>query len=189
MSITPKEVQMKPKDIIESQSKFISPKHIAHSANIHLETLNLQEDAQYCLQNVTKISKEREESQIQKKDSYNISIQTSNDTKEILDLSAMMIKLVSLLSDDSKKGKDIENILQEIKDNLDSYNKQDNMIFNAIKDYDFSNTQEALTEAKKALDEICQSLDKYAEEAQKDFENRFNKDIINLTAQILGPTH
>ena len=158
MSITPKEVQMKPKDIIESQSKFISPKHIAHSANIHLETLNLQEDAQYCLQNVTKmqvadlqlalqiyrlnstqeesnleiftldktddivleqiekeIQKENEESQIQKKDSYNISIQTSNDTKEILDLSAMMIKLVSLLSDDSKKGKDIENILQEIK--------------------------------------------------------------------------
>lgn len=232
MSITPKEVQMKPKDIIESQSKFISPKHIAHSANIHLETLNLQEDAQYCLQNVTKmqvadlqlalqiyrlnstqeesnleiftldktddivleqiekeIQKENEESQIQKKDSYNISIQTSNDTKEILDLSAMMIKLVSLLSDDSKKGKDIENILQEIKDNLDSYNKQDNMIFNAIKDYDFSNTQEALTEAKKALDEICQSLDKYAEEAQKDFENRFNKDIINLTAQIIGTTH
>ena len=232
MSITPKEVQMKLKDIIESQSKFISPKHIAHSANIYLETLNLQEDAQYRLQNVTKmqvadlqlalriyrlnstqeesnleiftldktddivleqiekeIQKENEESQIQKKDSYNISIQTSNDTKEILDLSAMMIKLVSLLSDDSKKGKDIENILKEIKDNLDSYNKQDNMIFDAIKDYDFSNTQEAFTKAKEALDEICKSLDEYAKEAQKDFENRFNKDIINLTAQIISKTH
>lgn len=223
---------MKPKDIIEAQSKFLSPKHIAHSANIHLETLNLQEDAQYYLQNVTKmqvadlqlalriyrlnsaqeesnleiftldktddivleqiekeIQKENQESQIQKKDSYNISIQTSNDTKEILDLSAMMIKLVSLLSDDNKNRKDIENILQEIKDNLDSYKKTDNLIFDAIEDYDFSNTQEAFTKAKKALDEICQSLDKYAEEAQKDFENRFNKDIINLTAKIISTTH
>ena len=55
MGITPKEVQMKPKDIIEAQSKFLSPKHIGHSANIYLETLNLQEDAQYRLQNITKM--------------------------------------------------------------------------------------------------------------------------------------
>lgn len=230
MSIAPKEVKMKSKDIIESQSKFISPKHIGHSANIYLETLNLQEDAKYCLQNVTKmqvsdlqlalqicrlsstkeelnleiftldktndialehieeIQKKNKESHIQR-GSYKISTQISNNTKEILDLSMMMIKLVTLLNDENKDDKDIEDILNQIRNNLNYYKKQDNMILNAIKDYNFSNTKESFTKAREALDEICKSLDEYANKAKKDFENRFNKDIINLTAQIIGITH
>ncbi|RDU60606.1 hypothetical protein [Helicobacter sp. MIT 14-3879] len=213
---------MKHKDIIEVQSKFISPKHIGYSANIHLEKLNLQEDAQYYLQNVTKmqvvdlqlalqicrlnntqeesnleiftldktdnIILEQNEKEIQKNSSYKISTQTSNDAKEVLDLSMIMINLISLLSDESKGAEEIEKKLNQIKSNLNSY-KKDNMIFSDIKDYNFSNTQEAFTKAKEALDEICKSLDKDAKEAQKDFENRFNKDMINLTAQIIGTTY
>lgn len=58
MDITPKEVQMKPKDIIEAQSKFLSPKHIAHSAHIYLETLNLQEDVKQTFQSYLRISRQ-----------------------------------------------------------------------------------------------------------------------------------
>ncbi len=58
MGITPKEAQMKPKDIFEAQSKFISPKHIAHSAHIYLETLNLQEDVKQTFQSYLRISRQ-----------------------------------------------------------------------------------------------------------------------------------
>lgn len=214
---------MKPQDMVEVQSKFISPRHIGHSANIHLERLNLQEDAQYRLQNVTKmqvvdlqlalriydlssvqeeinleiftldkadkLALEQAEKEIQKNSSYKVSTQTSNNAKEVLDLSVIMINLVSLLSDESKGDGDIKEILKQIENNLNFYKKEDNTIFSDIKDCNFSNTQEAFVKAKKALDEICQSLDKYASEAKKDFENRFNKDIINLSARIMGATH
>ncbi|WP_334087326.1 hypothetical protein [Helicobacter typhlonius] len=49
---------MKPKDIFEAQSKFISPKHIAHSAHIYLETLNLQEDVKQTFQSYLRISRQ-----------------------------------------------------------------------------------------------------------------------------------
>lgn len=133
--------------------------------------------------------KTQDESQSLLKKYENIhAITPPNKTQEILDLRAKMTKLALDLCDKNTKQQDITAILQQIKDILKAYQKQDTL-FNIIKDVDFSHTEKAFSNAKKTLDEIVASLDSYTEEAKKDFENRFNKDMIALSAHIIQATH
>lgn len=115
-------------------------------------------------------------------------IQSLKDTKEILDLNAVIVELVSLLNDKDKEEEDIEALLNQVKEKIDFY-KEKNMIFDDINDYGFSHTKEVFTKARETLNKICNSLDKFTQESQRDFENRFNKDIIHLSAQIISSTH
>lgn len=209
--------------MIESPSKFLSPRHIAYSESVNLEILHSQEA--YRIRNITKMQlsnlqlalqfycqdclskdahseiftldktnhiilqkmKEMLAKESKAEDFYNLSIRTSS--KDILDLSATMAKIALLISDKDKNERDIKEIVESLKQSLNAYKNDNDTIFSDIKDYDFSNTKQTLIEAKKALDEIFASLDKYTAESKKDFENRFNKDIINLTASIIGTTH
>lgn len=206
------------KDFAKSPSKFISPKHIAHSENITFEILRQQEEDQYHLENIIKMqvsnlplalqiyhtSKIEEKifsgifsldkrdnilKEIEKEANHKIPIQTSNNTKEILDLRVLITELASLLSDEKKDKKDIDNLFNQIKNHLNSYKKQDDMIFDSLNDYNFSHTKDTFNKAKETIEKIYSLLDNNAKKAQEDFKNRFNKDMIILSANIIGKTH
>lgn len=209
--------------MIESPSKFLSPRHIAYSESVDLQILHSQEA--YRIRNITKMQlsnlqlalqfycqdclskdahleiftldktnhillqkiQEKLAKENKAEDFYNLSIRTSG--KDILDLSATMAEIALLISNKDKNERDIKEIVESLKQSLNAYKNDNDMLFSDIKDYDFSNTKQTFIEAKRALDEIFTSLDKYTAESKKDFENRFNKDIINLTASIIGTTH
>lgn len=151
----------------------------------NIEIFTLDETNNMLLKKIKEILAKESKSE----DFYNLSIHTSSHTKDILDLSATMAKIALLISDEDKNEQDIKEIIESLRQSLNAYKNDNDMIFSDIKDYDFSNTKQTFIEAKKALDEIFTSLDKYTAESKKDFENRFNKDIINLTANIIGTTH
>lgn len=149
----------------------------------------------HTLDKAIKDIKTQDNSSTAQDESQNLEIHTNiqtitppNGILEILDLRAMMAELASLLYDENSKKENIEAILQRIKDILNAYQKQDTL-FDTMKDVDFSQTKKAFNDAQEVLKEISTSLDTYANEAKKDFENRFNKDIIALSAQVIKATH
>ncbi|MGX3045129.1 hypothetical protein [Helicobacter sp. T3_23-1056] len=106
----------------------------------------------------------------------------------ILDLRAKAMEMFLLFADKKKSTQDINDILKQIKSILNSYNTEQNNIFNTLKDCNFDNTAQIFTEANQKLKELQITLDKSTEQVKQDLQNRFNKDIIILSAKIISTT-
>ncbi|MGX2973097.1 hypothetical protein [Helicobacter sp. T3_23-1059] len=196
--------------VIKSKAKFISQQHIGYSVDVDFVPLNAKLD--YTLSNITQMQVADLRLALQICDINNIGADSHikidsldkttyqkdlypqvnyllDNQNNILDLRAKAMEMFLLFVDKKSGAQDINDIFKQIKDILNSYNLKQENIFNTLKDCNFDNTAQIFTEANQKLKELRIALDRSAKQAKQDLQNRFNKDIIILSAKIIGTTH